>query len=118
MNMAQKQLQRRCRQSSVRQVAAEINVTADFVFKVIAGKKLPGQKVLGYLGLEQYIGYRKIGKRKAAALPGRPRQATGKPIKGATQLGARSPAAGQPAPKRAWLNNRALTALLPPSKPV
>jgi hypothetical protein len=52
-------LHARCKGRIVRQVATEIGVSRTFIFHVIAGRKLPGPKVLEYLGLERYDAYRR-----------------------------------------------------------
>jgi hypothetical protein len=58
-NLARRELKKRCRGRLVRDVAQEIGVSRQFLFAVLGGTKLPGPKLLDYLGLERYEAYRR-----------------------------------------------------------
>jgi hypothetical protein len=59
MNIVVRELKKRCRGRVVREVAKAAGVSRGFIFKVLAGKKKPGPKLLKYLGLEAYEAYRR-----------------------------------------------------------
>ncbi len=60
MNLAQRELAARCRGRTLRDVGREAGVSGAFVGKVLNGRKLPGPRLLAYLGLEAYESYRRV----------------------------------------------------------
>ena len=65
MNIVRKELAARLKHRTATDIARELGVSSSFICAVQSGRKLPGPKVLAFLGLEAYEAYRR---RRAAAL--------------------------------------------------
>lgn len=60
MNIARRKLKEACRGRAQAHIAQEVGVSASFISAVLRGDKLPGHKVLAYLGLEAFESYRPL----------------------------------------------------------
>jgi hypothetical protein len=64
MNIVRKRLAAKLLESSATAIGKEIGVSSSFVCAVHSGRKRPGPKVLAFLGLEAFEGYRSIRVRR------------------------------------------------------
>ena len=67
MNLAIRKLKAACKGRLKKDVAAEAGVPSSFLVMVLHDRKRPGPKILRYLGLEAYVGYRAVKKPKTPA---------------------------------------------------